>query len=221
MHRIDGPGATAENLFTDGNPLTGTPATVVLAKWLNNLQEEICTVIEEAGGTLDQNSSTQLYDAIVAIATGGGTTITAASVPIEDEGGYFEGSNVELALQELAAALASGTTAASRIRRSVVALSGAANNIASGHFENLVEVTHSATSTYTILADGTPTAPIGTSITIFQAGAGQVEAAAGAGVTLHVPAGFVARTYGQHAALVLAKVAANTWRVGGTLEAAP
>lgn len=29
MHRIDGPGATVSNQFTQGNPLTATPATVV------------------------------------------------------------------------------------------------------------------------------------------------------------------------------------------------
>ena len=220
MHRIDGPGATPEGLFTDGNPLTGTPATVVLAKWLNNLQEEVISVLTAGGLTPDQNSITQLRDAIIAIATGGGEAITADAVPIADAGNYYIGVQVEAALQEIGAALANSLIEAKRIRRSIVALSGTANSIASTHFENIVEINSASETTYTVSPDATLTAPTGTSITLFQDGAGKIAIAAGAGVTLRTPSGFNAKSYSQNSAVVIVKVAANTWRVGGTLEAA-
>lgn len=220
MHRIDGTGATIDGLFTKGNPTTGVPATVVTDDWLNAVQEEIIAVLVAAGITPNKATNTQLRDAIVAIATGGGTAITAVDVPIADAGNFFAGVEVEAALQEIGNAIANGTTAASRIRRSIVALSGAANNAAVGHLENIVEVSHGSATQYTIPADGTLTAPIGSTITIFQAGAGQVEVVAGGGVTLLKPASFNAKTMEQNAAVVIAKTAANQWRLGGTMEAA-
>ena len=67
MHRIDGAGATIDNLFTEGDPTTGVPATVVTGAWLNAIQEEIAHVIEAAGIALDKPVNTQLYAAIAAI----------------------------------------------------------------------------------------------------------------------------------------------------------
>jgi len=66
MFRIDGPGATGGNLFTDGDPGLGIPATTVTAEWLNALQEEFANVIEGAGLTLDKTDDTQLQQAIEA-----------------------------------------------------------------------------------------------------------------------------------------------------------
>lgn len=45
MHRIDGPGATAGNLFTEGNPATAVPATQVTDDWLNDVQEELLSIL--------------------------------------------------------------------------------------------------------------------------------------------------------------------------------
>lgn len=67
MHRIDGSGATAENLFTEGNPLSATPATQVTADWLNATQEEISGAIEGAGIALDKEDNGQLLAAIIAL----------------------------------------------------------------------------------------------------------------------------------------------------------
>lgn len=66
MLRIDNSTATEDNKFTDGNPSTATPATVVPALWLNVLQEELAHVVEESGGTLDQTGANteQLFTAI-------------------------------------------------------------------------------------------------------------------------------------------------------------
>lgn len=70
MKRIDSYGATPTKKWTEGNPETGTPATVVSADYMNVLQEEIIHVIETAGVTLDQGNSypehetTQLREAL-------------------------------------------------------------------------------------------------------------------------------------------------------------
>jgi len=51
MHRIDGPNYAPGNLFTEGDPLVPTPATVVTDDWLNDVQENIAQAIEGAGTT--------------------------------------------------------------------------------------------------------------------------------------------------------------------------
>ena len=220
MYKIDASGHVS-NEFSDGNPLIGQEATVLDAAFANEQMYEIINVILHAGITLNKGTRTQLRDAIIAIATGGGAAVTAEGVSIDDGGGYFPGPyNVEAALQFLAEFAANGTFASSRFRRQVVQLTGAANNAVAGHLENLVEVDHSSTTAYTIPVDGTLTAPVGSTITLFQKGAGKIEVLAGVGTTLYKPAAFNAKSMQQHAAIVLAKVAANTWRLGGTLEAA-
>lgn len=67
MHRIDGPGATGANQFTEGNPEVGTPATTVTADLMNALQEEIIAVIDEAGIVLDKEDNAQLQAAITSL----------------------------------------------------------------------------------------------------------------------------------------------------------
>lgn len=48
MHRIDGPGATVDNKFTDGDPVSAVEATTVTDDWLNAVQEELIGVIADA-----------------------------------------------------------------------------------------------------------------------------------------------------------------------------
>lgn len=68
MHRIDGAGATVDNKFTQGNPVTGVPATTVTDAWLNAVQEEIAAVISGGGFALDKLNNDQLFMAIGKIA---------------------------------------------------------------------------------------------------------------------------------------------------------
>lgn len=68
MHRIDGPGATIDKHFTEGDPISGTPATTVTGDWLNAVQDEIANAVEEAGLTLNKANNTQLADAISILA---------------------------------------------------------------------------------------------------------------------------------------------------------
>lgn len=64
MHRIDGPGATVDNKFTEGDPVSAVPATEVTGDWLNAVQEEIAAVIVSAGLTLNKANNAQLLAAI-------------------------------------------------------------------------------------------------------------------------------------------------------------
>jgi hypothetical protein len=64
MFRIDGPGATQDNKFREGDPATGTRATVVSAEWLNAVQEEIAHVIEREGLEVSKLDSQQLAKAL-------------------------------------------------------------------------------------------------------------------------------------------------------------
>ncbi|MGZ3272368.1 MAG: hypothetical protein ACXU8Z_01275, partial [Caulobacteraceae bacterium] len=60
--------AGAAGWFTDGDPTTGSPATIVPADWLNGVQGELINVIAGAGLTPDKTSVTQLLTAIQTIA---------------------------------------------------------------------------------------------------------------------------------------------------------
>lgn len=64
MHRIDTPGATPDNRFTEGDPTIPTAATEVSAEWLNAVQEEVAAVIAGAGIALDKADNGQLLEAI-------------------------------------------------------------------------------------------------------------------------------------------------------------
>ena len=75
MHRIDAPGFAPGNLFTEGNPALGIPATEVSDDWLNDVQEEIVKVIEGQGITLVKGLQTQLETAILNMIGLGGTAI--------------------------------------------------------------------------------------------------------------------------------------------------
>lgn len=66
MQRTDADG-NVNGLFSDGNSEQGQLATVIDAKWLNNVQEEIAGFIESAGLELDDDDDNQLYDALLAI----------------------------------------------------------------------------------------------------------------------------------------------------------
>lgn len=219
MHKIDAPGHV-NNEFSDGNPLTGQEATMIDAAIANAMMYEIINVILHAGIPLSKGVNTQLRDAIIAIVAGGGESVAASGVSIDDAGGYFPLlGNVELALQALGAFMQNGTFAAERSRRQVLQLTGAAHLLAAGHYERVLEISHGSACTYTVRADADVAFPIGGSVTIFQAGGGQVEIVQAAGVTVQKGASFTRKTLEQHSSIVLVKTGANTWRMGGIMEA--
>lgn len=83
-----GAGPNPDSYFTDGDPATSVPATVVTAEWLNMMQEEVVNVITGAGLTLDKADRTQLRAALSAMMSG-----LSKSVIIENAS--FEASVVD------------------------------------------------------------------------------------------------------------------------------
>lgn len=75
MHRIDAPGFAPGNLFTEGNPGLGVPATVVSDDWANDVQEELCKLVENQGIALVKGTQTQVQEAIKLLIKGGGNPI--------------------------------------------------------------------------------------------------------------------------------------------------
>jgi hypothetical protein len=67
MHRIDGPGATVDNKFTDGDPVGGVEATVVTDDFMNDVQEELMTLLTAGGVTPVKGVQDQVLKAIAAI----------------------------------------------------------------------------------------------------------------------------------------------------------
>jgi hypothetical protein len=55
---------TADYLFHEGNPATGEKGTKVTDDFLNDVQEEICNVVEAAGIVLAADTRDQLLEAI-------------------------------------------------------------------------------------------------------------------------------------------------------------
>lgn len=99
------PVAATGRFFTNGNPVSGIPATVVDDWWTNMIQEEIITVVINAGLTPNKFDRTQLWQAIQSMISGsasgpdydpflpllGGTLYAPASgdlLAIQTDGGY-------------------------------------------------------------------------------------------------------------------------------------
>ncbi|WP_025858874.1 hypothetical protein [Pseudomonas sp. CHM02] len=68
MHRIDGPGATVDNRFTEGDPVGGIQATVVTDDFLNDVQEELMSVLTAAGVTPVKGTQNQVLQAVSKLA---------------------------------------------------------------------------------------------------------------------------------------------------------
>ena len=73
MHRIDTKTAqkdkfgAGKNGFTRGNPQTGTPATNLDDDYFDMLQEELCSVVEASGASLEKGRNDQLLTALRAL----------------------------------------------------------------------------------------------------------------------------------------------------------
>ena len=73
MHRIDTKTAqkdkfgAGKNGFTRGNPQTGTPATDLDDDYFDMLQEELCSVVETSGASLEKGRHDQMLTALRAL----------------------------------------------------------------------------------------------------------------------------------------------------------
>ena len=97
MFRIDSEGATEANLFTEGNPATSVPATVVSADWLNSVQEEICQFIENQGLTLAKADDTQFEQAMRVMMLNGAPKGQEIDVAIANNSGPTSVSGLDFA----------------------------------------------------------------------------------------------------------------------------
>lgn len=89
MYRIDHPTAAGvlptpaalgtQGYFTSGNPVGGTPATVVDDDWMNMLQESLMRFLTEAGVSASKTAYTRLLEAQRILFGGGGGTPGAAA----------------------------------------------------------------------------------------------------------------------------------------------
>jgi len=80
MHKVDSLGATAQNEFTNGNPQLVIPRTRLEAKWMNALQREVVSPIEQVGIALDDEDDKQLVSS-VQLHVGTITDLRALPVP--------------------------------------------------------------------------------------------------------------------------------------------
>ncbi|QQE86909.1 gp53-like domain-containing protein [Azotobacter chroococcum] len=67
MHRIDVPSATADHQFTEGSVAGGVPATTVSAAWLNDMQEELISILAAASIAPVKGDQDQVLAAILAL----------------------------------------------------------------------------------------------------------------------------------------------------------
>ncbi|WP_096315038.1 carbohydrate kinase [Escherichia coli] len=78
MHRIDTKTAqkdkfgAGKNGFTRGNPQTGTPATDLDDDYFDMLQEELCSVVEASGASLEKARHDQLLTALLGLGDASG-----------------------------------------------------------------------------------------------------------------------------------------------------
>ncbi|PAJ77306.1 hypothetical protein CJO71_30130 [Burkholderia ubonensis] len=56
--------AGTEGYFTEGNPATGTPATIVRGSWMNMIQEELCSILAAAGIVRSKTTYNQVNAAL-------------------------------------------------------------------------------------------------------------------------------------------------------------
>ncbi|HFX6571796.1 TPA: phage tail protein [Yersinia enterocolitica] len=87
MKDIMPPINTPDKSFHDGNPATGEQGTIVSAEWLNNAQgsirntqQELLSVLTEAGMAIDENKTNQLLLAILNLITNRSPDLPIASI---------------------------------------------------------------------------------------------------------------------------------------------
>jgi hypothetical protein len=86
--------------YTDGNPVSGTPATVIDANWLNAVQNEIISVLTQAGISCNSAVNNQLLTSIQQLINSGANPAAAAIAILNNQasavnltGMLFSGTN--------------------------------------------------------------------------------------------------------------------------------
>lgn len=116
MHRVDSPGAV-NGLFQNGNPVVGQQATQLLADWFNDVQENLCKLVEDAGLELEKGNWDLVRQAILlliagVVGDGGGavpTTLTITGAGLATGGGDLTVNRVITVPKASSADVAAGT----------------------------------------------------------------------------------------------------------------
>lgn len=119
------------------------------------------------------------------------------------------------------AKLADASVTGAKLSTSINAQTGTSYTAVLGDANNVVTMTNAAASTFTVPANASAAIPVGSSLEVWQGGAGQVTVVADTGVTILYHADLTLKLKGQESGCSLRKVATNTWRLIGQMEAAP
>jgi len=87
------------------------------------------------------------------------------------------------------------------------------------HLGNVILLNSASAIGYTVVANATVSAPIGTTIVLGQSGVGQVQIIPAGGVVIRTPETLLIRK--QHGKVTLIKTGSDTWDVEGNLQASP
>lgn len=139
-----------------------------------------------------------------------------ADVRDEDLLYRFDGSAWAAILTSVADGSITGAKLSTSIRTPVasdVAVLGDANNV--------VQMDVGSANTFTVPPNSSVAFPVGSSIEVWQKGVGQTTITAGSGVTILYNAAHTLKLAAQHSGCSLRKVATDTWRLVGDMEAAP
>lgn len=79
MKRIDTPTALAGGHFSNANPDAGGLPTQLDASWFESVQEEIASVIEKTGKTLNPGNKSQLLEALKSLIDASGSVVPAGT----------------------------------------------------------------------------------------------------------------------------------------------
>lgn len=80
---------TNDGRFAAGNPQTGTPGTMVTSLFMNDLQDEVVNVIEDAGLVLDDADRHQMSKAIDAKIAGSSLLVLPTTPALQTESGLI------------------------------------------------------------------------------------------------------------------------------------
>ena len=100
----------------------------------------------------------------------------------------------------------------------VNAQTGTTYTLVAGDAAEMVSLSNASAITLTVPPNSSVAFPTGTQIILYQAGAGQVTVAAGAGVTLRSQ-GTKLKLTGQYAVASLIKIGTNEWILAGNVAA--
>ena len=148
------------------------------------------------------------------------TTVAASALTVNTDTLYVDSGTSRVGIENASPSYTLEVTGEAVATQGMpyIAESGTSRTLAFSDIGNYIRCTNAAATTVTIPPNASVTIPTGAEVIIFQAGAGQVTIAAGAGVTLNSKEGNL-KISAQYAAATCKKVATDTWDVIGDLSA--